>query len=106
MKEILKKSILTATHLTLFACAATATFFLLGTRKEKLQLEEQLKVANGKIVAITKELGEAKIEAEFATKELAEISNKTSKLSDNLEAFAKQAAACEKVKKQFKVGNT
>jgi hypothetical protein len=107
MKEILKKNgILIAAHVLLVIVAIFAFVLVQAAQQAKEQIEDQLKAANEKIAAITKELGDAKTETQYATKELAEASSKTKQNNDNLAAFAKQAAACEKVKKQLKVDNT
>ncbi len=61
--------------------------------------------ANEKIVAMANDLGAAKSEAEIATKDLAELKAKMTDRAEDLAAFAKQAAACESVKKKFNIKN-
>ena len=107
LKETLKKNgPLIASYVLLVAVAAFSFALVLRAERDKESFESQLNAANEKIASITKELGDAKTEAQYATKELAETSAKTQKLNDNLAAFAKQAASCDKIKKQLKVGNT
>lgn len=59
--------------------------------------------ANEKIAAMANDLGAAKAEAEMATKELADLKTKMADRAEDLAAFAKQAAACELVKKKLNI---
>jgi peptidoglycan hydrolase CwlO-like protein len=80
-------------------------FFVANGNKEKNELTKNLADANKKIIELTNEIGSAKVEAETARKELKEIQAEYEKTDGKTEAFAKQAAACESIKKQLRVKN-
>jgi hypothetical protein len=65
--------------------------------------KSDLTKANEKIVAMSNDLGAAKSEAEMATKDLADLKEKMTNQAEDLAAFAKQAAACESVKKKLNI---
>lgn len=82
-----------------------AKFIVSSINEEKDKINASLTAANKKIVDLTNDLGAAKLEAESARKEKEIISKDYEDSNEKAKAFAIQAAACEKIKKQLKIQN-
>jgi hypothetical protein len=92
--------------LILTASVAAASYNIIAkSNAEKFFLKDSLSQADKKIADLTNELGSAKVEAETFRKDYEAIVSKFETNNGQVEAFAKQAAACEKVKKQLNIKN-
>ena len=89
--------------LCLLAVGGIAVAALNKKTQEIEDTRADLTKANEKIVAMSNDLGAAKSEAEMATKDLADLKEKMTNQAEDLAAFAKQAAACESVKKKLNI---
>lgn len=89
--------------LCLLAVGGIAVAALNKKTQEIEDTRADLTKANEKIVAMSNDLGAAKSEAEMATKDLADLKEKMTNQAEDLAAFAKQATACESVKKKLSI---
>ena len=79
-------------------------YFLLQQKSNTIEsMKGELQKSAQQITALTNDIGTLKTEAEMAKKELEEFKVKHQNQSEDLAAFAKQAAACEDIKKKLNV---
>jgi prefoldin subunit 5 len=79
-------------------------YFLIQQKNATLEtMKAELQKGTEQITALTNDIGTLKTEAEMAKKELEEFKAQHQNQSEDLAAFAKQAAACEDIKKKLNV---
>lgn len=89
--------------LCLIAVGGIAASSLIRKNQEIENVKVDLTKANEKISAMVNDLGAAKAEAEMAKRDLEDMKAKMTDRAEDLAAFAKQAAACEAVKKKLNI---
>ena len=88
----------------LLAASLCGGFFLIQQKNAALEnVKKELQKSSEQVTALTNDIGTFKTEAEMAKKELEELQAKNLDRAEDLAAFAKQAAACEDIKKKFNV---
>lgn len=88
----------------MLAATLAGGFFLVQQKNAVIEsTKSELQKGAEQITALTNDMGTLKTEAEMAKKDLEEMKSKHQNLSEDLAAFAKQAAACEDIKKKLNV---
>jgi len=101
-KEFLRKNALVLGLAALMVVIVLGASFVISSKTQELATaKENLGKANDQIVKLTQDLGSLTTDAEQAKKNETEAKRKADALALDLEAFAKQAAACESLKKQI-----
>lgn len=88
----------------LLAASIGGSYLLMQQKSAKLEtMKAELQKGAEQITALTNDIGTLKTESEMAKKELEEFKVKHQNQSEDLAAFAKQAAACEDIKKKLNI---
>lgn len=102
IKEFPRKNILVLVLAALMILTVLGAAFVISSKTQELATaKENLGKANDQIVKLTQDLGSLTTDAEQAKKNESEAKLKADALALDLEAFAKQAAACEALKKKI-----
>lgn len=103
-KYFLRKHALSAGLIAILVAGSLGGSFILNTKTEEAEnARNELKKANTKISKLTEDLGTITAESASTNKELADLKNKIADQASDIESFAKQAAACDNLKKQLKI---
>ncbi len=88
----------------LLVASLGGSYFLMQQKNTALETaKDELRKTAEQITALTNDIGTFKTETEMVKKELENLKTKHQNQAEGLVAFAKQAAACEDIKKKFNI---
>ena len=88
----------------LLVASFVVSYFLIQQKTTALETAKaEIQKSADQVTALSNDIGTFKTEAEMAKKDLEELKTKYQNQSEDLDAFAIQAAACEKIKKKLNV---
>lgn len=88
----------------LLVASLGVSYFLVQQKTAALETAKaELQKSADQVTALSNDIGTFKTEAEMAKKDLEELKTKNQTQAEDLAAFAKQAAACEDIKKKLNV---
>lgn len=104
LKEFLRKNRLTIGLSAVIAAITAGSAFIVNIKMQEVaSAKASITQANAQIEKLTQDIGTLTSDAEQAKKDAVEYKEKVKTLASDIEAFAKQAAACETLKKQIKI---
>jgi predicted Holliday junction resolvase-like endonuclease len=105
-KKILSNPKFSALVIALLALVIAASAATIQIKAQEMKANKvALEKANAQVAELTNDVGTATAEREQLTKEKSELLIKNEEQRAALEAFAKQAASCNSIKKQLKFKN-
>ena len=101
---IIKRHGISLALCALLVASLAVGYLLIQEKSSSLETTKaELQKSAAQITALSNDIGTLKTETEMAKKELEELKTKHQDQSEDLAAFAKQAAACEDIRKKLSI---